>query len=210
MSAFEDEDADNSDNRALELSCEQLDKFQWTDDDVQFYFQQVEARMASMGVKKQWTKFMVLRTILPMQILTQVKPILRKSEADFADNLSYKALKKEIMQIFGPRIETGAERALKRTLTGKPSQLAREIIDDICSHGMEHDCIPGVVLAIWKKSLPTAVQAAIAGREFNATNLDAILELADEVFNTCRATGASAAASSTGCGEPRVTSAQIH
>ena len=194
MSAFEDEDADNSDNRALELSCKQLDKFQWIDDDVQFYFQQVEARMASMGVKKQWTKFMVLQTILPMQILTQVKPILRKSEADFADNLSYKALKKEIMRIFGPRIETGAERALKRTLTDKPSQLAREIINDVCSHGMEHDCIPGVVLAIWKKSLPTAVQAAIAGREFNATNLDAILELADEVFNTCRSSGASLAA----------------
>ena len=62
---------------------------------------------------------------------------------------------------------------------------------------MAHDCIPGVVLAIWKKSLPTAVQAAIAGREFNATNLDAILELADEVFNTCRSSGASLAAFNT-------------
>ena len=62
---------------------------------------------------------------------------------------------------------------------------------------MAHDCIPGVVLAIWKKSLPTTVQAAIAGREFNATNLDAILELADEVFNTCRSSGASLAAFNT-------------
>ena len=197
MSAFEDEDANNSDNRALELSCKQLDKFQWIDDDVQFYFQQVEARMASVGVKKQWTKFLVLQTTLPMKILTEVKPILRKSEADFTDNKPYKALKKEITRIFGPRIETGAQRALRRTLTGKQSQLAREIIDDICTHGMAHDCIPGVVLAIWKKSLPTAVQAAIAGREFNATNLDAILELADEVFNTCRSSGASLAAINT-------------
>ena len=98
------------------------------------------------------------------------------------------------MRIFGPRIETGAERALKRNLAGKPSQLAREIIDDICDHGMAHDCIPGVVLAIWKRSLPTAVQAAIAGKEFNATNLDAILELADEVFDTCRSSGASVVA----------------
>ena len=39
MAAFEDEDADNSDTRALELSCNQLDKFQWMDEDVQFYFQ---------------------------------------------------------------------------------------------------------------------------------------------------------------------------
>ena len=87
--------------------------------------------MASVGVKKQWTKFLVLQTTLPMKILTEVKPILRKSEADFTDNKPYKALKKEIMRIFGPRIETGAERALRRTLTGKQSQLAREIIDDI-------------------------------------------------------------------------------
>ena len=118
MAAFEDENDENSDTRALELACKQLDKFQWMDEDVKFYFQQVEARMASVGVKKQWTKFLVLQTILPMKILHHVKPTLRKSEADFTDSLAYKALKKEIMRIFGPRIETGAERALKRTLVG--------------------------------------------------------------------------------------------
>ena len=88
----------------------------------------------------------------------------------------------------------GTERALKRTMTGKPSQLAREIIDDICDHGMAHECIPGVVLAIWKRSLPVAVQAAIAGKEFNATNLEVILELADDVFDACKASGAAVAA----------------
>ena len=194
MALFEDENAENSDTKALELASKQLDKFQWMDDDVKFYFQQVEARMAAVGVKKQWTKFLVLQNILPMKIIQHVKSILRKSEAEFTDNMSYKTLKTEIMRIFGPRIETGAERAFKRTLVGKPSQLAREIIDDICTQGLTGPDLPGVVLAIWKKSLPTAVLAAIAGKEFNAANLDAILELADEVFNTCRSSGASLAA----------------
>ena len=80
MAAFEDENDENSDTRALELACKQLDKFQWMDEDVKFYFQQVEARMAAVGVKKQWTKFLVLQTILPMKILQYVKSTLRKSE----------------------------------------------------------------------------------------------------------------------------------
>ena len=65
MAAFEDEDADNSDTRALELSCKQLDKFQWMDEDVQFYFQQVEARMASVGVKKQRPSSWSFRRFFP-------------------------------------------------------------------------------------------------------------------------------------------------
>ena len=73
MALFEDENAENSDTKALELASKQLDKFQWMDDDVKFYFQQVEARMAAVGVKKQWTKFLVLQTILPMKIIQHVK-----------------------------------------------------------------------------------------------------------------------------------------
>ena len=41
MTLFEDENAENSDAKALELASKQLDKFQWMDDDVKFYFQQV-------------------------------------------------------------------------------------------------------------------------------------------------------------------------
>ena len=159
MTEFEDKNLADSENRALEIACKQLDKFQWMDCDLHFYFSQVEARMSAVGVKKQWTKFTVLNTILPMKVLTEVKTILKKREADFADGLPYKALKKEILRIFGPRLETGCERALKRTLTGKPSQLARQIIDDICQHNMTCDCCPGGVLAIWKRSLPVAVKA---------------------------------------------------
>ena len=63
--------------------------------------------MSAVGDKKQWKKFTVLNTILPMKILTEVNTILKKSEADFADGKPYKTLKKEILRIFGPRMETG-------------------------------------------------------------------------------------------------------
>ena len=66
MAEFEDENVADSENRALEIACKQLDKFQWMDCDLHFYFSQVEARMSAVGVKKQWTKFTFLNTILPM------------------------------------------------------------------------------------------------------------------------------------------------
>ena len=66
MAEFEVENVADSENRALEIACKQLDKFQWMDCDLHFYFSQVEARMSAVGVKKQWTKFTFLNTILPM------------------------------------------------------------------------------------------------------------------------------------------------
>ena len=210
MAAFEDENENNTQDRAMEEASNQLKKFQWIDEDIPFFFQQVEARMSSAGVKKQWSKFTVLQNVLPMKVLTEVKPILRKSETDFADGKSYKALKQEILRIFGPTLESGTERALKRTMTGKPSQLAREIIDDICPHSLQcpagAKCIAGVILAIWKRTIPTPVQAAIADKEFNQTNLESILKLADAVYDTCRPAGASVAAIRT---EPEGATGQV-
>ena len=195
MTEFEDENVDDTADRALEIACKQLDKFQWLDCDLGFYFNQIESRMASVGVKKQWTKYTVLNTILPMKIQTEVKAILRKKQADFTDNMSYKTLKTEILRIFGPKMETGWERALQRTLVGKPSQLARSLIDDICLAGdISCRCCPAAVLAVWKRSLPVAVKAAIAGKPFNKDNLASILALADEVFDTCGPSGVSVAA----------------
>ena len=89
---------------------------------------------------------------------------------------------------FGPRKETGMERALSRTLgSGKPSQLARQIIDDVSASDLTCNYCLGSILAVWKsRSLPPSVIAAIAGRDFTKANLDAILELADKVFSSSR------------------------
>ena len=46
MAAFEDENENNTQDRAMEEAANQLKKFQWIEDDIPFFFQQVEARMS--------------------------------------------------------------------------------------------------------------------------------------------------------------------
>ena len=107
------------------------------EDDLLFYFGQIEIKMAANGVKKQFTKFQVLSSIMPPHVIEEVKPLLRLSEAQFTDNDSYKQLKREILNIFGPRQEAGVERALGRVLTGQPSSLARALANDIAGGSLD-------------------------------------------------------------------------
>ena len=61
---FEDENGVD-DARALQEACRNAEKVQWEETDLQFYFQQVEVKMAAVGVRKNFTKFQVLSDILP-------------------------------------------------------------------------------------------------------------------------------------------------
>ena len=49
--------------------------------------------MAAGGIRKQWSKFMILQTCLPMEYIAEVRSIVIKKEAEFTDRLPYKALK---------------------------------------------------------------------------------------------------------------------
>ena len=117
---------------ALANAIRSLSNFQFKYDDIHFYFTQVEIKMASAGVKKQWTKFSVLTSIIPEQVQNQVKTLLRKGEEAYTQNDSYKQLKDKIIKIFGPAEDAGFNRAMSRVLTTTPSALARELIDDLC------------------------------------------------------------------------------
>ena len=55
MVQFEDENGTDSD-KAMENACRNLANFVWDASDIDFYFSQIEARMAAVGVKKQFTK----------------------------------------------------------------------------------------------------------------------------------------------------------
>ena len=75
--AFEDENgADEA--RALQEACRQLEKFEFDLSDLDFTFNQAEIKMSAVGVKKQYTKLQALSTILPKQVIDQVKKLLRK------------------------------------------------------------------------------------------------------------------------------------
>ena len=194
---FEDENGQDE-ARVLQDACKNAEKVQWEENDLQFYFQQVEIKMAAVGVKKNFTKFQVLADILPHKVISQVKPLLRKKETDFAPaNDAYKRLKNEVIRIFGPKPEDAVYRALGRVMTGKPSELARELVNDLCSHDLACDCCPAIVTAIWKRHLPGVVRAGLAKYRLTNDNFDEVLQLADDIYYANRpATAGSVSAAS--------------
>ena len=105
------------------------------------------------------------------------------------------------MRIFGPKPEAAIDRALTRTLVGKPSILARALVGDV-NKKMDCDNCMAVILSLWKRSLPSYVRAGIAHMSFTKENFNAVTQLADDIFESqpnpavsaVRADGAIAAA----------------
>ena len=161
MAVFDTENGTDEAN-ALTEAIRRLERYEWNQEDLLFYFGQIEIKMAAAGVKKQFTKFQALSSVLPKQVIEAVKPFLRKTEADYTDKNSYKLLKTEILRIFGPKPGAAIERALSRVMVGPPSQLARELVNDICKNDLDCTCCPGVVETLWKRHLSAPVKAGIA------------------------------------------------
>ena len=181
MVNFDVENGDD-DNRALQEACSNLKNVTWDDNDVPFFFAQAETRMRAVGAKKQYTKFQAMATILPKKVLDECKELLVMQEDEFTNNDSYKQLKTTVLQIFGPRPETAIDRALGRVLAGKPSQLARALVRDICKKQLKDcTCCPAVVLALWKRQLSSQVRAGIAHCVFNANTFNEVTQLADSI-----------------------------
>ena len=173
---------------AMENAVRNLKGYEWNQDDLDNYFNQVEIKMQSVGVKKQFTKLQVLSTILPAKVTDRVKPILRKKESEFTDNDSYLKLKTEILRIFGPRPNTRFERAMSRTLTESPSQLGNQLIDDLCDHELESCCCHRIVYGMWLRQLPSGTKQAISNLEFNCDTFKEVFETADNAYLSTRPT----------------------
>ena len=190
---FEDENAADKTN-ALSEALKTLSNHKFDTDDLHFTLNQMETRMAAAGVKKQFTKLQVLATTLPPHIIKQVKPILRKSEAEFENNDAYKQLKTTIIRIFGPKKDDRMKEALSLVLTDKPSELARELVDKVCKKNLQGcECCPDIILCLWKRHLSSQVRAGIAKMEFNENTFEEIVQLADDIHQTTRAPRAIAA-----------------
>ena len=181
MVNYDSQTGDDGDS-ALEKACHNLKGYEFEQNDLHFYFNQIELRMRTSGVKKNYTKFLVLTSILPPKIRDQVKNILRKQETDFENQLPYKILKDKIIDIFKPNQEADFERAMSRVLTESPSELARALVNDLCKHELAGCCCSTFIVGQWKRHLPSAVKQAIAAIEFNAENFDNIISLADKVY----------------------------
>ena len=179
---FEDENGDDS-NGALREAIQAVAKVNWDDNDLRFVFKKLEIAIAAAGAKKQYTKFQVISTILPKHVEDEVKPLLEMQETEFADNNAYKLLKSEIMRIFGPKPCAAVDRALTRTMTSKPSILARALANDI-NKKLDCDCCLAVIFALWRRSLPSAVRGGIAHMSFTKETFNTITQLADDIFES--------------------------
>ena len=184
--AFEDEDGVDEAG-ALREACRNVEKVEWDDNDVAFFFSKVEIKMSAVGVKKQYTKFQVLSTVLPKKVEDQLKSLLIKTETDYPEKNAYKLLKTEVLRIFGPKPERAVERALSRVLVDTPSHLARDLVNDLCrspAGPLNCPCCPAIVSCLWKRQLGSQVRAGIAHCKINHDTFNAVVQLADDIHST--------------------------
>ena len=142
--------------------------------------------MKSNGVKKNYTKLEVLTSLIPKRVQDEVKPLLCMEEDEFPNKDAYYQVKCEIKRIFGPSEASQYQRAMSRVLSGKPSQLARALINDMCDHKLNGCCCHKWIFGRWHECLPTAVKQAVAHTTFNKDTLEDVLTLADKVYDSTR------------------------
>ena len=135
-------------------------------------------------VKKQWTKLQVLTCLLPKEITDEIRPLLRKKQAEWGRELPYKKVKDEILRIFAPNQTAAFDRAYRQVLSGKPSTLARQLTNDLCKHNLDGCCCANIILGFWRKQLPLSVRNAIAHLKFDKDTYHSVLQHADDVFDS--------------------------
>ena len=173
---------------ALSKACSALQKFQWDHTDLNFTFNQIEIKMQQHGVKKQFTKLQTLSTVLPKIVIDEIKHFLGRKEDEFPENNAYLITKQEILRIFGQSEDAQFERAMQRVLVGKPSQLARGLVGDLCTKRLKDCCCHRFIGGLWRRQLPAGVRQVIADTPFNADNFDKVLQTADNVYASTRPT----------------------
>ena len=70
---YDAQHADDEAAGAMEKAVNMLRNFPWSNDDLHFYFAQVEVKMKQSGVKSNFTKLQVLSTILPPKAINSIK-----------------------------------------------------------------------------------------------------------------------------------------
>ena len=158
--------------------------------DVRFFFTQLEMQMENSGVKSQWQKRLLLHNLLPPDIIEDLKDLLNLNKTEAGD--AYKDMKTRIWETFGPKPESAYRLARDMQLVGKPSQLAKKLINILCpTHQDLHKCcVAGVISKLWREKLPREVRTAVANHALDRGKLKDTLALADAVFDSARPTAA--------------------
>ena len=104
---------------------------EWDHTDVPYWLQQLEMQLELSGVKSQWLKRLIAQKQFPQEIQKELKWILSKNKEQ-AGNTAYYDLKVELLKKYGPKKGSAYKQARQLVLIGKPSHLAKQLIDLLC------------------------------------------------------------------------------
>ena len=175
---FEDQDFDDD----AEAWKKEL-KLKFDPHDVPYWFNSVESTLKKYGINKQWSRKDAIVPLLPDEVVEECKPILRLPEAEAGR--VYKALKQEIIQLYGPKEEDAFKKAMALRLTTTPSALGKKLIHVICPGTNPFDgChCARMVFGFWDAQMTPEIKSHLAGLKFNKDTYKDILKKADEVFH---------------------------
>ena len=147
-------------------------KLPFSTTDPKYWFSNLERKLKTFGVGKQKTKKDALHAQLPIEVENEVKNYLRLEE-DEEGETPYKDLKVELIKLYQPKPEDAFDRALARVMTGKPSTLAKEIINDLCDcrRPLSTSCCAKNVFGMWRRSLPHPCQSTYLKQTFQQGHL---------------------------------------
>ena len=156
-------------------------------DDIVFWFGQLEGQLEVIEVKSQWMKRIALQRFLPAEIQSEVKSLLSLARTAAGDDI-YLKIKTELIELFGQKPEDAYTRAANRVLTGKPSQLGKALIDDLCQNKkLDGCCCEVAIWGMFREKLPIVVRNHIAEEKFNKDTYKRIFKKADQVWDSNQA-----------------------
>ena len=113
----------------------------------------------------------------------EVKTLLKITKANAGTDIYFR-LKNELLDLFGKKPEDDFTRAKNRRLTGKPSQLGKLLIEDICKKEkkLQGCCCANTVWAMFRDELPVVIRNHISEMTFSHSTYKSIFAKADQVW----------------------------
>ena len=182
-----DFDAENGVDGASALTDLKAVQCPFLKDDIEFWFSQLETQLEVIEIKSQWMKRIAVQRFLPADIQSEVKSLLSLAKTAAGNNIYFR-IKQELIELFGQKPEDSYNRAKNRVMSGKPSQLGKALVEDICKKDKKLDgcCCDAIVWGLFREKLPIVIRNHIAQKPFNKSTYKDIFKEADKVFDSNR------------------------
>ena len=186
---MEDFDVENGTDGATAMDKMGSVKCEFTRDDIEFWFTELETQLEVIDVKSQWAKRIALQRVLPADVKQEVKSLLIIQKAQAGTDI-YKRIKTELLELYGPKPEDAYIRAKNRVMTGKPSQLGKALINDICKCPvkLQSGCCAQIIWGMYRDAIPVVVRNHIAEMEFNKDTYRQVFLKSDQVYDSNKST----------------------